>query len=318
MKNTGVLYRVRRAFKCQFKHLCTRILDSMDPLFFFKCPKLVTALWHASQKGFLPRFNHPRDIDELLMSLNLKAMEDEKERAIRIKCADKYAVRDYVRSKGYGSILNECYGIFNRVEEIDFESLPESFVLKLTNGSGQNFICRDKKSISFSELKKTLQRWLEIAPSFGLKTGEWHYSQIQPRIIAEKYLASLGEGTSIIDYKFQCFNGKILGILVCYDRDPVTHRVNYDWYDPQWNLTDGEPPRLHRHQRLIPKPDSFDEMSRIAKDLSAGINHVRIDFYEIDGTPSFGEMTFTEGGNIMDYSPWVRDAMFRQLSGSEK
>lgn len=245
-------------------------------------------------------------------------MNNEKARAIRIQCADKYAVRNYVTTKGYSSILNECYGYYNKVDDLEWEELPNQFVLKLTNGSGQVFICKDKKSLDQKALRGLLNTWLSEAPTFGLKTGEWHYSQMTPGIIAEKYLPSLSDDKSLIDYKFHCFNGEVLGILVCYDRDPITHRVNFDWYDPEWNLTDGEPDSLHPNQRIIPKPESFEQMLRIAEDLSADIEYVRVDFYEIEGRPVFGEMTFTEGGNIMIYSQWVLDAMFYKLNHVEK
>lgn len=313
MKRIDLVGRIKRTYKCQIGNLYKWILDLIPSAYFYKHPKLVTGLWYASQKGRFPNLRSPKEIDELLMSLNLESMYDENKSSILIQCADKYAVRKYVEERGYRDILNECYGVFDSVDDIDFGCFPNQFVLKLTNGSGQNFICKDKGSLDLGDLRETLRGWMNEASSFGLKTGEWHYSRIKPRIIAEKYLDSLGGDDSIIDYKFQCYGGDILGILVCYDRDPITHRANYDWYDPDWSLTDGEPPRLHPHQRLIPRPHSFDQMCKIARDLSAGIDHVRIDLYDTDDGPLFGEMTFTEGGNIMEYNQWVLDAMYNKL-----
>lgn len=318
MYKMDITGRIRRTFRCQLKHFCKRILELIRPELFFRFPRLVTCLWFISRNGHFPCFNHPRGLDELLMALNLRAFNDEKAKSIRIKCTDKYAVREYVKERGFDYILNECYGVFSSVEEIDFESFPNQFVLKLTNGSGQVLLCRDKKNLNLEFIRSELQEWLNNAVTFGLKTGEWHYSMIQPRIIAEKFLSPLGDSISLIDYKFHCFNGRILGILVCYDRDSESHQVNYDWYDTEWNLTDGIGPELHLHQRLIPKPASYDEMCRIAKGLSTGINYVRIDLYEINGVPVFGEMTFTENGNIMEteYNSWVSQAMFQELAQS--
>lgn len=311
-----MMNRIKRVYRCQLKHLCDNLLGTMNPKCFFKNPRLITALWYMSQKGRIPHLNHPQNIDEQLMANNLRALYDDQARDIRIQCADKYAVREYVRSKGFDYILNKCFGVYQTVEKIDFKELPDQFVLKLTNGCGQNFICRDKSQINVDSLRNTLQGWIDQASYYGLKTGEWHYSQIEPRIIAEEYLPLLDGENSLIDYKFHCFHGNVLGILVCYDRDPQTHMANYDWYDLDWNLTDGEPEELHKNQRLIPKPSSFNEMIRIAKALSSNIEYVRIDLYEIDGKPLFGEMTFTEGGNILVYNQWVKDAMFRQLNQS--
>lgn len=309
-----MIHKISRVYRCQLKHLSGKVLEPLNPNFFFKYPKLITTLWYISQKGRTPHFNHPQNVDELLMANNLRAMNNEQARAIRIQCADKYAVREYVRSKGLGHILNNCFGVYHTVEEIDFDALPDQFVLKLTNGCGQNYICRDKRQTNIASLRKMLQSWIDQAPFYGLKTGEWHYSQIEPRIIAEEYLSFLDDGNSLIDYKFHCFNGNVFGILVCYDRDPQTHVANYDWYDLDWTLTDGEPEELHRNQRIIPRPASLDEMLRIAKALSSNIEYVRIDLYEINGKPLFGEMTFTEGGNILVYKQWVKDEMFHQLT----
>lgn len=311
-----IMNKISRVYRCQLKHLCGRVLGALKPNSFFRNPKLITALWYMSQKGRIPHFSHPRNIDEQLMANNLRAMNNEQERAIRIQCADKYAVREYVRNKGFNHILNNCFGVYRSVDEIDFDDLPDQFVLKLTNGCGQNFICRDKRQLDIASLKKTLHCWIDQAPFIGLKTGEWHYSQIEPRIIAEEYLSFLDDGNSLIDYKFHCFNGNVLGVLVCYDRDPQTHLANYDWYDLEWNLTDGEPEELHKNQRIIPKPASFNEMIKIVKALSSNIEYVRIDLYDINGKPLFGEMTFTEGGNILVYNQWVKDAMFHQLNQS--
>ena len=306
--------RIERVYRCQLRHLCKSILDVLSPNCFFKSPRLITMLWYISQKGRIPHFNHPQNIDEQLMANNLRAMNNDQARALRIQCADKYAVRDYVEKKGFKHILNNCFGVYHTVEEIDFDELPNQFVLKLTNGCGQNYICRDKRKLDIESLRELLQGWMDQAPFYGLKTGEWHYSQIKPRIIAEEYLSSLDKDESLIDYKFHCFYGHVLGILVCYDRDSDTHLANYDWYDLDWNLTDGEPEELHKNQRMIPKPASFNEMIRIAEELSSNIDYVRIDLYEIDDKPLFGEMTFTEGGNILVYNQWVKDAMFHQLN----
>ena len=308
MSKASVFTRIKRAYRCQFMHLCTRVLNRLSPEAFYRHPKTITRLWYGSQKGLFPRLNHPRDFNEQLLAINLAAFHDKGMRKIRIQCADKYAVRAYIQSLGLADTLNDCFGVYDSFQEIDFKKLPNQFVLKLTNGSGQNFICRDKSELDLKALESQCNAWLSGSSTFGLKTAEWHYSAIKPRIIAEKYLSSLGDDSSLIDYKFHCFNGRIAGILVCYDRKPELHQGNFDYYDSEWNLTDGILPQYHRHQRFIPKPVSFERMKHIAETVSRGIDYVRVDLYEIDGTPSFGEMTFTPAGNVMSkYRQWVMD-----------
>lgn len=298
--------KIDRTLRCQIKHFSSGILARMSPESFYDNPKRVTVLWYLSRIGSFPHLRHPRNFNEQLLAINLHAYGDEKERAIRIRCADKYEVRSYVEERGHGAILNDCYGVYESAEDIDFDLLPMQFVLKLTNGCGQNLICKDKTHLDYTNLKSTVSRWIADSSQFGLKRAEWHYSAIKPRIIAEKYLSSLGESVSLIDYKFHCLHGKVAGILVCYDRDPESHHANLDYYTPDWVLTEGIISRAHVHRRPIPKPASLDRMLRIAEDLSRGIDYVRVDLFEIDNEPVFSEMTFTPAGNIMtNYRPWL-------------
>ena len=309
----AVYGRIKRTIKSQTRHFSSRILARMKPDSFYDSPKGVTVLWYLSRIGSFPHLRHPRDFNEQLLSLNLHAYEDEKERAIRIRCADKYEVRSYVEERGLGSILNECYGVYESAEDIDFDKLPMQFVLKLTHGCGQNYICKDKTRLDYAALRSILKGWIADSSHFGLRTAEWHYSAIRPRIIAEKYLSSLGERVSLIDYKFHCLHGKVAGVLVCYDRDQESHHASLDYYTPDWVMTEGIIPRAHVHRRPIPRPASLDRMLRIAEDLSRGIDYVRVDLFEIDDEPVFSEMTFTPAGNIMtNYRPWLLKELLKK------
>lgn len=302
--------KLKRTVLCQNRRLFSKVLAQIQPDTYHKHPKMVTAAWYLSRIGTFPHLKHPRDFNEQLLAINLHAYGDENERAIRIRCADKYEVRSYVEERGFGSYLNECYGVFDSAEDIDFDRLPSQFVIKLTNGCGQNYICKDKTHLDCSELRKTVDGWIEGSSRFGFQSAEWHYAAIKPRIVVEKYLSSLGEDISLIDYKFHCFHGKIAGILVCYDRNPETHRANLDYYSPDWVLTDGIYPHAHKHRRPIDKPESFDTMCRMAEELSRGIDYVRVDLFEVDDRPVFSEMTFTPAGNIMtNYKPWLLKSM---------
>lgn len=298
----NIFRKLQRVWRCQFAHIMHCLWCTFKPDMFYKRPLLLNKVWYASVNGYFPNFKHPQDFNAQLIAINLAAYRDEEQRKLRIQCADKYAVRQYVADKGLSEILNECYGVYDSFDEIDFEVLPDQFVLKTTNGSGQNYICKDKSKMDKGALKKIFAEWMAATKDFGLTTGEWHYSQIKPRIIAEKYLSTLGESTSIIDYKFQCIHGKVYGEFVCYDRIPgMAHHVNFDHYDANWNLTDGIRPEFHKNRRLIDCPKTFAQMKVVAEKLSVAFDYCRVDLYEIDGKIIFGELTFTPAGNMMTY-----------------
>lgn len=296
--------KIGRVYRSQMRHVYYALWKHIQPKHFFKYPKFVPSLWYGSRAGRLPNFEHPVDFNERLMAINYQAYFNEEQRQIRIVGADKYAVRQMLIDKGYGDILNEIYGVYDSFDEIDFEKLPNRFVLKLTNGSGYNYICLDKDHLDKAKLKMEFDQWMLEVKNHGLTTGEWHYNLMKTRIIAEKYLRMLGESVSLIDYKFHVINQHVYGEYVCYDRDntPGGHSVNYDHYDAEWNLTDGVPQQFHPKQRLIAKPKHFEEMKTIAEALSDGVEYVRVDMYEIDEKILFGELTYTPMGNYLPYT----------------
>lgn len=283
------------------KHWIYRnIYYRLTPRFFYTSPYLMATFWYAYRVGKLPNLLYPKNVNELWMSINLKSMKNPKDRALRIKCADKYAVRQYVIDKGFGDILNECYGVHDSFDEIDFDSLPNQFVLKMTTGSGMNFICRDKGQLDIETLRSIVENWYQNLEGFGLKTAEWHYVEIKPRLIVEKYLSMLGESLSLVDYKFHCFNGKIYHIETIYDRDVYNDTFTCDAYTVDWERKDVVIPQYQNDRRILSKPQNFEHMKRMAEVLSADFEYVRVDMYEVDGKVLFGELTFTPAGCIDD------------------
>ena len=301
MENFDLIGRVRRAMACKIRHEYYKKWECIKPQDFYTDPERVNRIWYMCREGRRPDFQNPKDFNERLMGLNLKNYRDDKMRKLIAQCADKYAVREYVKKKGFGDILVECYGVYDNFDDIDFDTLPNQFVMKTTNASGQNFICLDKSKIDILAIKKQFKTWMDGSGKFGLTTGEWHYSLIKPRIIIEKYMSMLGENMSLVDYKFHCINHQVYGEYVCYDRIVNTHTVNYDHYDADWNLTDGVLPNFHPTQRLLPKPRDFEKMKKIAVALSSEFEYVRVDLYDIEGKIYFGEMTFTPMGNYLPY-----------------
>ena len=220
--------------------------------------------------------------------------------------ADKYAVRKFIEEKGYKQYLVPLLGVWENANEIDFSTLPDSFVLKTNNGAGTVMVVEDKTLIDKRTVRAQLNKWLKN--KFGLKRAEPHYLRIKPLIIAESLLRDeSGISSSLVDYKIWCFDGKAFGTKVYYNR----HRFEADteWYDREWNY---HPEKLVFTNKKgdgggkITKPKNYEQMISFAEDLSKGFPQVRVDLYNIDGQIYFGEMTFTtSGGYINAYSKEV-------------
>lgn len=219
--------------------------------------------------------------------------------------ADKYEVRKFVIGKGLGHILTKCYGVWSNADEIDFNILPESFVLKGTHDCKSSYIVRNKKCDLDEVQARTLMRE-SLGKKFGYDTCEPHYTKIVPRIMAEEYLEdNSNDSSSIIDYKIWCFNGQPECIFVVYNR-PSNVNVDqavYDLYTPTWEQIDE---KLTPHYRKsithkLNKPRNLKTMLEVATTLSQGFPQVRIDLYNIKGKVYFGEMTFTSEQGRMGY-----------------
>ena len=211
--------------------------------------------------------------------------------------ADKYAVRDFVASKCGESLLSELYGVWDNPDDINYQKLPNKFVIKANNGCGSVIIVRDKDHLNIESTNKQLKYWLKLP--FGDISGQLHYSHIKPKIIAEELLIQDGNPNKmLIDYKIHCFNGKPLFVSVFSDRIMYKHQVNEMLYDMDWvahpEWYDESKSDLHE-SKLIDKPLCWEEMKTIAQRLSEGFKYVRVDLYVIDGKPKFGELTFTPG-----------------------
>uniref|UniRef100_UPI0025E49B25 ATP-grasp fold amidoligase family protein n=1 Tax=uncultured Flavobacterium sp. TaxID=165435 RepID=UPI0025E49B25 len=204
----------------------------------------------------------------------------------------KYEVRKYVRDKVGEGVLNEIYGIYDYPEEIDVKELPNSFVLKCTHASGTNIVVKKKSKLDWGKAKKQLRKWL--ATNYYRKSRERIYKDIQPRIIAEKYLSEMADG-SITDYKFYCFHGKPEYVLVKVSEGGVDKKC---YYTMDWKKVMPENITKSFLTTEIAKPSNFDEMRDVAVKLSEGFMFMRVDLYSINGRTLFGEMTFFPTGGI--------------------
>ena len=222
------------------------------------------------------------------------------------KCADKYEVRKIVAEKIGPEYLNELYGVYESVDEIDINKLPNSFVLKATHGSGFNIICKDKLKMNWGREFKKMKRWLRT--NFYLQNREWVYKNIKPRIICEKYLEG-EDGKLPRDYKFFCFDGEPKFLFVASDRGIET---KFDFYDLEWN-------KLHVSQYYpnsdyeIPKPKNLDHVLELARKLAKGFPHVRVDFYINGSNIIFGELTFFHFSGTKKFVPEKYDEIFGEF-----
>lgn len=214
------------------------------------------------------------------------------------QCADKYSVREYIKSKGFEGILNELYAVYNSASEVDFDSLPEKFVIKTTNGSGTNIFCKDKAKLDINEVKEKLAKWIKRDTYSSGR--EWCYKNIKPKIIIEEYLEDQANPfQGINDYKFICFNGKVQYIVLDVDRH-TNHKRNI--YDAEWGFLNvsTDYPNLGD---CVPRPVGLDEMLEVATTLSKDFPCVRVDLYWINGRIYFGELTFYPWTGYVSFNP---------------
>jgi hypothetical protein len=204
---------------------------------------------------------------------------------IKTRLADKYLVRDWVKERIGEKYLIPLLGVWDKFDDIDFERLPDKFVLKANHGSGWNIIVKDKSTFEKAAAKGKFSIWLNT--NFAFVNGlELHYKGITPKIIAEPYLEN--DNGDLYDYKVLCFNGEPYYVLVDSDRQ-TNHKRNI--YDLEWNL---QPFRDYPNSGPKNKPNNLDEMIFLAKTLSKCFVLVRVDFYVLnDGSLKFGELTFT-------------------------
>ncbi len=213
------------------------------------------------------------------------------------RLVDKYDVKAYVSGIIGEEYIIPSYGIYENFDEIDFAVLPEKFVLKCTHDSGSVVFCTKKQALDITKTKEKLEKRLKNNPFWDSR--EWPYKNVKPRIICEKLLEK-ADGTEIVDYKFMCFNGEPKCIFICSNRR--NGKLCVDFYDMEWNHLPFERhyPNSRTEQR---KPVEFELMCTLARKLSKGMPHVRVDFYEVDGKVYFGELTFFPGSGVEEFTP---------------
>lgn len=217
---------------------------------------------------------------------------------------DKYEAKEYVARIIGNEYIIPTLGVWDTFDDIDFEKLPNQFVLKCTHDSEGLVIVKDKKELDKNAAKEKIEAALK--QNFYYIGREWPYKDVKPRIIAEQYMEDHIDG-ELRDYKFFCFDGEPKAMFIASDR--ASDHVKFDYYDLKFNHLDIKQKYPHA-QEALRKPDTFEKMIDFSKILSKGFPHVRVDFYEVDGHLYFGELTFYHFSGFMPFEPDRWDKVF--------
>lgn len=238
--------------------------------------------------------NNPQTFNEKLQWLKLHDRRPE-----YTKMVDKIEAKKYVAGIIGEEHIIPTLAVFDKAEDIDFDALPNRFVLKCSHDSGGIVICRDKSKLDRKAALKKLKRGLK--KNYYYQNREWPYKNVKPRIIAEQYMTNDGE-SGLTDYKIHNFNGTPEVILVCRDRYKETG-LTEDFFSLKWEHLEISRPDHPCSERSIERPEELDEMLALSKRLAKDIPFVRTDFYTIDNKVFFGELTFFPACGMKPFVP---------------
>ena len=214
------------------------------------------------------------------------------------KMVDKYEVREYIKEKIGEEYLIPLIGVYDKFDDIDFDELPNQFVIKCNHDSGGLVICKDKGKLNIEETRKKINKSLKT--NYYYDGREWPYKNVKPRIIIEKYMEDSNK-SDLIDYKLFCFNGIPKIVLVCSERFSSSNMCE-TWFDMNWKLIDMTESG-HRVDSTISKPKQLKKMVELSKKLSKNIPFIRVDWYEIGDKLYFGELTFYPASGFEKFEP---------------
>lgn len=278
MKQHTIAYKIRR----KIIHLSSYFLSDENYL----------KLLFRHRLGYKLNLDDPQTFNEKLQWLKLYDRRDEYTQMV-----DKVEAKKYVASIIGNQYIIPTLGVWEKVDDIDWDSMPNQFVIKATDDSGGVIVCKDKSKLDINQVKKKLQK----RKSYSKYNKEYIYRGIKHRIIAEKYMED-ESGYELKDYKIFCFNGEPKLLFVATDRQKKGEETKFDFFDTEWNhlpFTNGHP----NNPNPIEKPLKFEEMLEIARKLSVGIPQVRIDLYNCNGIIYFGEITFFHWSGTMAFEP---------------
>lgn len=220
------------------------------------------------------------------------------------KLVDKYEVKRIVSEIIGDAHIIPTFGVYDNAEDIDFEQLPNQFVLKCTHDSGGIIVCKNKSLLNKKEVIKKLNNSLKR--NYFHRYKEWPYKDVTPRIIAEQYINNDEDNDDLKDYKFFCFNGSPKVLFIASDRNKIGEETKFDFFDTDFKFlpfTNGHP----NSKQVIEKPKNFDKMLEISAKLSVNFPHIRVDLYNLNGQIYFGELTFYHWSGIVPFNPEIWD-----------
>ena len=255
--------------------------------------RMVVMLQYRVKVGRWPDLKQPKRFSEKIAWYKLNYRDERMTR-----CVDKHLEKSYLEEKGLGEYVPKTLQVGDSIDDIDFDALPEQFIIKCNNGYGNNVIVRDKSKMNKANIYKTFNEWRIPSPIvFG---REWAFFDVEPKIMVEELLVSHdGSQKELNDYKVMCFNGEPRVVWVDTNRS-TDHKRNF--YDVEWNPLDVESDCPVSHD-AIPRPDGFGKMLEIARRLSKDFPFVRVDFYDVNNRVYIGEMTFYPWSGCVNFKP---------------
>lgn len=264
--------------------------------------KLYLSIKYRTHFGYWMDWQNPKNFCEKLQWLKIYDKHPEYTQMV-----DKVAAKDYVAGIIGDEYIIPTLGVYNSADEIDFEKLPNQFVLKCTHDSGGVIVCKDKSKLNTTAVKKKLANGLKR--TYVIQTREYPYKDVPRRIIAEQYMED-ESGHELKDYKFFCFHGEPRIIQLDFDRF-TQHKKNL--YTLEWELLPFSFNYPSHPECVFPKPDGLEKMIALARILSKGIPFVRVDLYNINGKIYFGELTFFPASGVGRFTPHEWDYKLGEL-----
>jgi len=255
--------------------------------------KTYLKIYFKCKMGYKLNLKNPQTFNEKLQWLKLYDRNPE-----YTKMVDKYEVREYIKEKIGEEYLIPLIGVYDKFDDIDFDELPNQFVIKCNHDSGGLVICKDKGKLNIEETRKKINKSLKR--NYYYSGREWPYKNVKPRIIIEKYMEDSNK-SDLIDYKLFCFNGIPKIVLVCSERF-LSSNMCKTWFDMNWKLIDITESG-HRVDSTISKPKQLKKMVELSKKLSKNIPFIRVDWYEIGDKLYFGELTFYPASGFEKFEP---------------
>ena len=254
--------------------------------------------------GYWPNLRNPKTFNEKLQWLKMYDRKPE-----YMAMVDKYEAKKYVADRIGQAHIIPNYGVWDSFDQIDFDSLPNQFVLKCTHDSGGLVVCRDKAKLDLVAAKEKITAALNN--NYYWQAREWAYKGLKPRIIAEQYMED-ENNPQLMDYKFYCFDGEPKFLYLSKGlEDHATASISFvdlDFKEMYFSRSD-----YKRFAEIPPKPEKFEQMLQFARTLSKGIPFLRVDLYQVNGQVYFSELTFVPGGGWMPFAPRSADAEVGKL-----